>query len=266
MQLADYFCRNTRYLPNTILWKRMFRRGRFSRVICHSQYVLNTAIRYGCDRAKLIDIPLCVDLPPESAPRIPKPMSVSDGPKIVTVGGIAHTKGTHDFLRALARLVKEFPNAHYGIIGEVRDKAYLAKLESMIDRLHLRNHASIIRSATEDQKSKALDEADLYVQPSHEEGFCLAYIEAAKASIVPLIAETKPDTGAIAAVSAGLPASKVVKPMNPAALLQAASELLNSPVPRDVFFASAREISFQIPIRRRDSAAAHLKLYELLGH
>jgi glycosyltransferase involved in cell wall biosynthesis len=256
-----YFFRNLRFLPNTILWKRMFRGGRFTRCICHSDYVLNTAVAYGCDRAKLVNIPLGVDLPPESTPRLPRVMSLDDGPNIVTVGGIAQTKGTHDFLRVMAKLVKDFPNARYRIIGEVRDKAYLALLESMIGQLGLAKHVIIQRSASEQEKSAALDQADLYVQPSHEEGFCLAYIEAAP--IVPRMLGA--DTGAIAAISAGLPAARVVKPMDVQSLERAARELLSQPAPADVF-QKRREFLSQ-KYSQNGYAAAHLRLYtELAGH
>jgi glycosyltransferase involved in cell wall biosynthesis len=173
------------------------------------------------------------------------------GPKIVTVGGIGHTKGVHDFIRALARLIKDYPGTRYHVMGEVRDKSYLEFLERLIARLGLTNNVSISQSPGDGAKFRALAEADLYVQPSHEEGFCLAYAEAA--SIVPRLLGT--DTGAIGAVSAGLPASRVVAPANPSALERAARELLAAPVPADVF---VRRHAF---LRRNYSQAAYTRAH-----
>ena len=67
-----------------------------------------------------------------------------------------------------------------------------------------------------------LQSADLYVQPSHEEGFCLAFIEAA--AIVPRLVGTR--TGAIAAIAEDDPDMRVVPPRAPAAMASAAIELL----------------------------------------
>jgi glycosyltransferase involved in cell wall biosynthesis len=253
-----YFFRDLRFLPNTLLWKRMFRRGGFARVICHSRHVLDIAARYGCDPSKLVHIPLGVDLPESTQPRALKPLSTGDGPKIVTVGGIAHTKGIHDFLHALSRLVRDFPNARYRIIGEVRDEHYLAMLQSLTERLGLKSHVSITRSASEEEKQQAVEEADLYVQPSHEEGFCLAYIEAAP--IVPRLLGT--DSGAIAAISAGLPAAKVVKPMDQSALEHAARQLLQEPVPVDVF--TVRREFLGRSFSQEAYCDAHIQLYRSL--
>lgn len=254
-----YFFRNLRYLPNTVLWKRMFRRGGFTRVICHSRFVLDTAARYGCEASKLMHIPLGVDLPEAATVRAVRPLSMADGPRIVTVGGIAHTKGIHDYLHALSRMAADFPNLRYQIIGEVRDNAYLAMLKNLIVRLGLEGRVLIKPSASEEEKSRALDEADLYVQPSHEEGFCLAYIEAAP--IVPRLLGTS--TGAIAAISAGLAAAQVVKPMDISALGQASRQLLQAPVPPDVF-AQRRELLAR-SFSQDAYSQAHLDLYRTLA-
>jgi glycosyltransferase involved in cell wall biosynthesis len=254
---VHYFLRNERFRINALGWRRMLRRRAPSRIICHSRLVRITAERYGCHPAKLVEVPLGVDLP-EGPLAGPSPLS-SPGPKIVTVGGIGHTKGVHDFVRALARLIKDFPGTQYHVMGEVRDKSYLEFLEKLIARLGLMDNVSIFQSPGDEAKARALAEADLYVQPSHEEGFCLAYVEAA--SIVPRLLGT--DTGAIGAVSAGLPASRVVTPANPAALERAARELLAAPVPPDVF------IRRQEFLRRNYSQTvytqAHVAVYRQLA-
>jgi glycosyltransferase involved in cell wall biosynthesis len=253
-----YICRNLRYLPNTKLWRQMLSRGQFTRAICHSDFVLNTAVRYGCRPDKLINIPLAVELPP-AKDRMPKAFSPESGPKIVTVGGIAHTKGLHDFLMALPAIRQTYPNAHYQLIGEVRDQSYLRYLRILVARLSLNDAVTITIAASETEKAAALAEADLYVQPSHEEGFCLAYIEAAP--LVPRLLGT--DTGAIAAISKGLPSAAVVQCKDVSALAISSLQLLNDPVAPDVF--SRRHAQLHEKYSPQAYVQAHLRLYESLG-
>ena len=103
-----------------------------------------------------------------------------------------------------------------------RDKKYRAYLETTIAKLGLSNHVSVLHSAPEPLKFAALRAADLYVQPSHEEGFCIAYLEAAM--LVPRLIGA--DTGAIAAMAEGGPAARVVKVGDIVAMESAARELL----------------------------------------
>jgi glycosyltransferase involved in cell wall biosynthesis len=62
----------------------------------------------------------------------------------------------------------------------------------------------------------------LYVQPSHEEGFCLAFIDAAM--VVPRVLGTR--TGEMAGVVQGEPGGRVVQPMDIGALERETRELL----------------------------------------
>lgn len=84
-------------------------------------------------------------------------------------------------------------------------------------------HVSIRTDFGEQAKNRALSTADLYLQPSHEEGFCLAYIEAA--SKVPRLIGT--DTGAIRRVSQGDSGMQVVPPRSPTALASALRSLIH---------------------------------------
>ena len=70
-------------------------------------------------------------------------------------------------------------------------------------------------------------DADVYVQPSHEEGFCLAFAEAA--ALVPRLVGT--DTGAIAAMSADDAGARVVPTREPEAIAAAVANLLQTQLP-----------------------------------
>jgi colanic acid/amylovoran biosynthesis glycosyltransferase len=146
----------------------------------------------------------------------------SEGPLcLLTIGGIAHTKGYHDALVALAELRRVFPKIEYKIIGEMRDPSYARFLEAMIRKLELRGSVRIFANASNAEKDEALRRSDVYLQPSHEEGFCLAYIEAA--SRVPLLVGT--DTGAIRLISANDVGARVVPVGQPSRIADAVREL-----------------------------------------
>jgi glycosyltransferase involved in cell wall biosynthesis len=155
------------------------------------------------------------------------------------MGGVAHTKGQHDALAAIASLRHDFPALQYQIIGELRDRSYLRFLERSLDRLHLREHVRITPNLPDDAKNEALRGADLYVQPSHEEGFCLAYIEAS--AVVPRLVGT--DTGAIGLVGAGDPGARTVPPRRPSQLADAMRELLGVTLPGDLMAQRAARLA-----------------------
>jgi glycosyltransferase involved in cell wall biosynthesis len=100
----------------------------------------------------------------------------------------------------------------------------------MIGNLGLSNSVRITLNATDEEKNQALKNSNLYLQPSHEEGFCLAYLEAA--SVVPLLVGT--DTGAIKLISQGDMAARVVAPGQPARIADAVRQLLALSPPRDL--------------------------------
>jgi glycosyltransferase involved in cell wall biosynthesis len=220
-----YAVRNLLALPSVSNWWRFLKTARFRSVICHSQTVANRLRAVGCPAAKIIEIPFGSELP-ESAllpdPEIVSPFPSDAWPKIVTVAGLAHHKGQLDAIRMAARLVPDFPKLAYRLIGMTRDKKYRAYLEATIAKLGLAKHVSIIQSAPEPLKFAALREADLYIQPSHEEGFCIAFLEAAM--LTPRLIGA--DTGAIAAMARGDAAARVYKPADLAALEAAARDLL----------------------------------------
>ena len=99
----------------------------------------------------------------------------------------------------------------------------------MIKNLKLDDVVKILPGATNAQKDEVLNRADLYLQPSHEEGFCLAYIEAA--SIVPLLVGT--DTGAIKLISANDIGTRVVPVSQPSRIAAAVRELTAISLPAD---------------------------------
>ena len=245
-----YAARDARFLLNTIAWHGVFRSGRVPRVIVHSDFMLRVLARYGCasDRMTLVPLVFHAGAPGHGADFSRE----GNSPRLVTVGGIAHTKGQHDLILAVAALRRHFPGIQCQLIGEVRDESYLRWIRRLVDELGLDDCVSITPSLSHQAKVEALARTDVYVQPSHEEGFCLSYAEAA--AVVPRLVGT--DTGAIAAMSLDDPGAIVVAPRRPAQIIEAVSRLLAIDLPRDHMRVRAERLS------ARFSAAAYLDAHE----
>ncbi|WP_280152735.1 glycosyltransferase family 4 protein [Piscinibacter sp. XHJ-5] len=234
-EALHYGARFVRFAANTLAWKMLMRWREMPRVIVHSEAMRRTVVRYGCAPQRVTPIPFGCG-PVDRGVRIrPQPAD----PLIVTMGGVAHTKGQHDAVAAVAQLREAFPGLRYRILGEVRDRSYLRFLERSIERLHLRGHVEVTPSPSNDEKDAILRAADLYLQPSHEEGFCLAYIEAA--AVVPRLVGT--DTGAIALIGADDAAARTVSPRSPAQLADAMRTLLDASLPDNLMAQRAARLS-----------------------
>ncbi|HSC63341.1 MAG TPA: glycosyltransferase family 4 protein [Caldimonas sp.] len=227
-EALHYFARAIRFLPNSLGWRWLFRGDTIPKVIVHSRFVHDMVARFGLPKERMTVVPLPFHAQAGAAPAGRGPRtSRTDSPRLVTVGGIAHTKGQHDVIKALPQLVKRFPGLTYQVIGEIRDEAYVAWLERLAGELGVASHVSITPDLPNDDKIAALAAADVYVQPSHEEGFCLAYAEAA--AVVDRLVGA--DAGAIAAMSLDDPGARVVPPRSPDAIAQAVVDLLDSALP-----------------------------------
>lgn len=211
--------RNLKFAMNRILWKRVFRQDAPWKVIVHSPFVADCMRGVGCKAERLIEIPIAVEL-------LERNMGVhaldTVAPRIVTVAGIAYTKGLHDGIRAIALLRQSYPGIRYDIVGEPRDSKYRAFLERLIDQHQLRGTVEFRLQASMEVRNQLLQNADLYLQPSHEEGFCMAYAEAA--SIVPRLIGTH--AGAIAQISDDDPNMCIVPYHAPEEIAKAAEHLL----------------------------------------
>ena len=225
---AHYALRAARFLPHALAWRAIFLRGLIPRVVVHSPWMARLVAGYGQPATAIDTVLLGTDsrqVEP-TAPDEPSPMA----PRLTTIAGIAHTKGYHDALQAIGMLRDRFPRLRYQIIGEIRDGSYLAFLRQVIEHRQLGDAVSITPNLSEAEKQEALARSHVYLQPSHEEGFCLAYVEASRR--VRRLVGT--DTGAIALVSEDDSGARVVPARQPARLAAAMAELLTAALPADL--------------------------------
>ena len=224
-----YIARDMRYAVNMFGYVAMLRHWRFARALCFNESVAKRLIAYGCKASSVIVVPLGTPEATEKAAKSLGEVGVfgkNEYPRIMTVAGIAHTKGLHDALFAIKGLVAQYPKLRYAIIGPVRDSGYAAHLEQTVQQLKLTRHVSFFSNKNDFLKNAALKEADLYLQPSHEEGFCLAFLEAAM-NAGRLVGTNE---GEMPAIAADDPLIRIVPRMNPGALQQSILTLLGVPV------------------------------------
>jgi len=221
-----YWARALRFALNGLAWRWIFSRRIVPMSIVHSEFVRDIVLAYGASRDFVRSIPLCFDS--STSQRVVDTSAVNtDAPLLVTVGGFAHTKGQHDVVKALPALLEKFPRLRYQIIGEVRDESYVSYLYGLAKDLHVLDHFIITPDLDNPAKQKVLEQADVYIQPSHEEGFCLAYAEAA--AIVLRLVGT--NTGAMAAISDGDAGARVIPTKTPSAIVSAVAELIKTDLP-----------------------------------
>jgi glycosyltransferase involved in cell wall biosynthesis len=256
-EALHYGARALRFSLNTLGWRWTFFRGLIPMIIVHSKFVQHLVIRYGAAPATVHLIPLPFDAP-NSGNRAARIATRTENPLLVTVAGFAHTKGQHDVVKALPGLILRYPKIQYQMIGEVRDNAYLTYLRNLAGKHRITEHLLISPDLDSASKLAALEAADVYIQPSHEEGFCLAYAEAA--AIVPRLVGT--DAGAIGAMSRGDAGARIVPMRDPSAIGAAVVELLTTELPMNLMNSRSQRLSQEFSLERY--LADHESLYA--GH
>lgn len=94
-------------------------------------------------------------------------------------------KGLDHLLQSWSELANEFTDWHLVIAGP--DDGYQDSCEEMIARFGIDNSTSLIGSLDGDDKLAALSAAEVFVQPSHSEGFSMSVIEAMACGLPVLI-------------------------------------------------------------------------------
>lgn len=83
--------------------------------------------------------------------------------KLLSVGRFVEKKGLEYGIQAVARLVNEFPNLTYNIIGDGELKNKLAQL---IASLNMKNNIHLLGWRSPDDVAKFMGEADMFLAPS----------------------------------------------------------------------------------------------------
>jgi glycosyltransferase involved in cell wall biosynthesis len=155
-------------------------------------------------------------------------------PRLVTLAHVVGRKRHEDVIRALWVLRERHPRARYRIIGDGPERPALTRLAAQLgvdDRIEWRGQLP------HPQALEAAREADLFVMPSVDEAFGVAYVEAMASAMPAVAAMGEPGPEEIAAVGEGI---VLVPPGDVTALAEALDELLSDPGRRRTLGGAAR--------------------------
>lgn len=196
---------------------------RYDRVICVSDKTAQLVLKKGVDKEKIkiisngVDIDFFTD--DSNASEIRK-----KGPVILTVAGITPHKGQEYLIESIPYILKKYPNALFILIGDIRISSYYKKITKLINEKNIQKNVKIILNVSQEDLRQYYSLADIYVQPSLEEGFCMSVLEA-MASGKPVVG-TK--TGAIPEVLGESQGGIIIEPGSPKEISEAVLNLLSN--------------------------------------
>ena len=186
--------------------------GQSALTLANSAGIADRVRALGAGRTEVVH--LGTDIPAATPPR-------AAVPTLVTVGHLVARKRHADVLHALANLPAD---VHYLIIGDGPERP---RLEALARDLGVRPR---VEFAGQLDPATALDRARagwLFVMPSTEEAFGVAYIEAMAAGVSAIGAAGEPGPAEIAAAGPG--GIELVPPGDPQALTHRIADLLSNP-------------------------------------
>jgi teichuronic acid biosynthesis glycosyltransferase TuaC len=185
-----------------------------SLVLANSQGIAEMARASGAGDTRVVH--LGADLPERASVR-------ESPPTLVTVGHLVPRKRHADVMRALAVLSDRHPTLRYVIVGDGPERVALAGLASRLgitERVELRGQLAPADAV------EAARRGTLFVMPSTEEAFGVAYIEAMAGGVPAIGCRGEPGPEEIAAAGDGF---TLVPPGDIERLTQRIDELLVDP-------------------------------------
>src|SRR3954471_7804518 len=178
-------------------------------VLANSAGMAERAQALGAQRTRVVH--LGTDLPPDPA------LSAPRDPHLVTVSNLVARKRHADVLRALWLLRDAPPYLRWVVVGDGPERP---ALERMADELGLRGRVEFRRALAPDMAIETARAGSVFVLPSIDEAFGVAYVEAMAGAVPAIGCQGEPRPQGTAAPGAGM---RLAPPADPEAL---AAELL----------------------------------------
>jgi glycosyltransferase involved in cell wall biosynthesis len=183
-------------------------------VLANSDGIAELAREHGARETLVVH--LGADLPAAARP------SRRSGPQtLVTVAHLVARKRHADVLRALAVLTPRHPTLRYEIVGDGPERP---ALEALAERLGVRERVDFHGQLAPEQAVAQAHQCTLFVMPSTEEAFGVAYVEAMAGGVPAIGCRGEPGPEEIAAAGDGL---VLVPPGDIERLTQRIDELLS---------------------------------------
>jgi len=192
-------------------------------VLANSDGIAELARAHGAHETRVVH--LGADLPEvQRHGAVPRPHGQDRSPpSLVTVAHLVARKRHGDVLRALAVLAPRHPTLRYSIIGEGPERV---ALEGLAARLGVADRVDFHGQLAPERALEVARRSTLFVMPSTEEAFGVAYIEAMAAGMPAIGCRGEPGPEEIAAACDGF---LLVPPGDIERLTQRIDELLSDP-------------------------------------
>ncbi len=186
-------------------------------VLANSQGIAELAREHGARDARV------VHLGAEVSPGPTRPARRAGPPTLVTVAHLVARKRHADVLRALAVLSSRHPTLRYAVVGEGPERT---ALEGLAARLGVSERVDFHGQLAPREAIERARGCTLFVMPSTEEAFGVAYVEAMAGGVPAIGCRGEPGPEEIAAAGDGL---VLVPPGDIERLTQRIDELLSDP-------------------------------------
>jgi teichuronic acid biosynthesis glycosyltransferase TuaC len=191
--------------------------GAATLVLANSQGIAELARAHGARETRVVH--LGTELP--AARRQPERDRRAEAPSLVTVAHLVARKRHADVLRALAVLGPRHPTLRYAIIGDGPERI---ALEGLAARLEVSERVDFRGQLAPEQAIAQARRCTLFVMPSTDEAFGVAYVEAMAAGVPAIGCRGEPGPEEIAAAGDGF---LLVPPGDIERLTQRIDELLS---------------------------------------
>jgi glycosyltransferase involved in cell wall biosynthesis len=185
-------------------------------VLANSEGIAELARVHGAHEARVVHLGTDVPAPLRPARR-------RGPPALVTVAHLVARKRHADVLRALAVLTPRHPTLRYEIVGDGPERG---ALEALAERLGVRERVDFRGQLAPERAVAQARQCTLFVMPSTEEAFGVAYVEAMAGGVPAIGCRGEPGPEEIAAAGDGL---VLVPPGDIERLTQRIDELLSDP-------------------------------------
>jgi teichuronic acid biosynthesis glycosyltransferase TuaC len=185
-------------------------------VLANSAGIAELSLAHGARETRVVH--LGTDIPTAARPAVR-----GVAPTLVTVAHLVARKRQADVLRALAVLTPRHPTLRYAIVGDGPERATLQRLAQ---RLGVSERVDFHGQLAPEEAVERARECTLFVMPSTEEAFGVAYVEAMAGGVPAIGCRGEPGPEEIAAAGDGM---VLVPPGDIERLTQRIDELLSAP-------------------------------------
>lgn len=177
--LSSFFERIPFLIHEILNNKRSIKHSKFVIVTSTSEY--NDAIRFGVEKYKIKQIPLCTNIPQNEI----KTNNTKKILNLLFVGRIVPNKNLELILFALKKLVNRFPHLKLNIVGDeisgraIGDSGYKNKIFNLITKLELSKNVKFFGWVSGKPLWELYANSEIFLCCSKYENFCLPLLEAA---------------------------------------------------------------------------------------